>query len=148
MCVVSSVSLVKLLMPLAIFSMHVLSKACIHSLHLRKVHLHVRLKEFHHFYLRVTVAPGGRVKCIAVKGESRPPVFKVSLGARSIYRIFLFRECNVIQKSSTCLPVFVRSRRTNGQGVTVVRRLESDRARSASTPVTLSPEDNHWSCLD
>ena len=69
----------------AIFSMHVLSKACIHSLHLRIVHLHIRLKEFHHFYLRVTslpVAPGGRVKCIAVKGESRPPVFKVSLGAR------------------------------------------------------------------
>ena len=30
---VSSVSLVKLLMPFAIFSMHVLSKACIHSLH-------------------------------------------------------------------------------------------------------------------
>ena len=108
MCVVSSVSLVKLLMPLAIFSMHVLSKACIHSLHLRIVHLDVRLKEF---YLRLTVAPGGRVKCIAVKGESRPPVFKVSLGARSIYRIFLFRECNVIQKSSACLPVFVRSRR-------------------------------------
>ena len=30
---------------------------------------------------------------------------------------------------------------TDGQGVTVVRRLESDRAMSASTPVTLSPED-------
>ena len=30
---------------------------------------------------------------------------------------------------------------TNGQGVAVVRRLGSDRAMSASTPVTLSPED-------
>ena len=30
---------------------------------------------------------------------------------------------------------------TNGHGVTVVRRLKSDRAMSASTPVTLSPED-------
>ena len=104
MCVVSSMSLVKLLMPLAIFSTHVSSKA----LHPRPASKNSPFAR--KLYLRVTVAPGGRVKCIAVKGESRPPVFKVSLGARSIYRIFLFRERNVIQKSSACLPVFVRSR--------------------------------------
>ena len=49
-----------------------------------------------------------------------------------------------IQSSQTtwitfCLLVFVRSRRS--RSYSVVRRLESDRAMSASTPVTLSPED-------
>ena len=55
------------------------------------------------------VAPGGRVKCIAVKGEIATARFQ-SLARRAQYRIFLFRERNVILKSSACLPVFVRSR--------------------------------------
>ena len=51
----------------------------------------------------ITGCSGGRVKCIAVKRFQ-------SLARRAQYRIFLFRERNVILKSSACLPVFVRSR--------------------------------------
>ena len=55
----------------------------------------------------ITGCPG---KCIAVKGEIATARFQ-SLARRAQYRIFLFRERNVILKSSACLPVFVRSRR-------------------------------------
>ena len=75
---------------------------------------------------------GGRVKCIAVKGE----IASARFARRAQYRIFLFRECSVILESSAYIyscQSLSEVEGTNGRGVTVVRRLESDSTMGTST---------------
>ena len=71
------------------------------------VHSHVRLKDSSFLITRdvITGCPG-KMYCSEGRNRDRP----FSLARRAQYRIFLFRERNVILKSSACLPVFVRSR--------------------------------------
>ena len=65
-------------------------------------HLHVRkAKKARDVISGLLIGPG-KMKIASARFQS--------VARRAQYRIFLFRERNVILKSSACLPVFVRSR--------------------------------------